>query len=163
MINATALMIKQRGFNPDNGPECPYCHRHSTLQPASVVYKNSTHTPTGNVWVCMNYPTCDSFVGTHKEEPFKDYPLGRLANPELRTARKAVHAVFDLMFKHRHMTRSETYKWLQKELSMTPEECHIGEMDIMKCNLVYVKVLQYFHETYENLNNQSSSANLSWL
>lgn len=162
-MNTTALITKAIGLNPDKGPICPYCQEHSKLVPASVVYKGVLANPFGNIWVCRNYPECDSYVGTHKKGELTDYPLGTLANLELRTARKAVHNVFDLLFKHSHMSRTDAYGWLQNKLNLSSEDCHIAEMDIFKCNLAYVSVLEFFHKTYEDMTNQSTSTDLTWL
>ena len=58
-------------------PACPYCQSVSVLTDSKVIYGKSY----GMVYLCLNYPKCDSFVGVHKNSI---KPLGRMANRELR-------------------------------------------------------------------------------
>lgn len=76
---------------------------------------------------------CDAYVGCH---PGTINPLGRLANAELRRAKKAAHAAFDPKWREGGMKRQQAYKWLSEQLGITREECHIGMMDVDLCRRV---------------------------
>jgi hypothetical protein len=162
-MNKTARLYRQHGFNPAKGPDCPYCQEPSVLRPASEIYNKGDRHFDGSLWVCRNYPTCNSYVGTHKHGTLKDYPLGSLANEELRTARKAVHNVFDLIYKRNLMTREEAYRWMEKEMFLSKEEAHIGEMDIFKCNMIYTRVLKYLSGEYIKMEQSRKPTNFNWL
>lgn len=140
-INRTATLLKEQGFDPHHGPMCPYCGHHAILRSASFIYGPQT-THTGRFWVCRNYKDCNSYVGTHKEGEWKDYPLGSMADESLRTARKVAHNIFDLLWKQKHMTRNESYKWMREIIKALPEDCHIGEMDLKMCNMVYIVAMK---------------------
>lgn len=85
------------------------------------------------IWICNNYPTCDAYVGCHKDSTT---PLGRMANSELRHWKKAAHGKFDPIWKTRRMNRSQAYSWLAKVLQIEPAKCHIGMFDIETCKRV---------------------------
>jgi hypothetical protein len=160
-MNKSARQYRQQGFNPQVGPTCPYCLQPSILRPANYIYKDPQRS--GSLWVCSDYPDCNAYVATHKHGPLKDYPLGTLANEELRTARRVVHKVFDVLFKRNQMTREEAYKWLQEELCIPHEEAHIGEMDILKCNLAYTRVLKFLSGEYTKMQESKTPHDFKWL
>jgi zinc-finger-containing domain len=72
---------------------------------------------------CENYPKCNSYVGTHKDTGI---PLGRLADHELRIARKEAHDVFDRLWKLAHMTRQQAYEELSSQLDLDPYLTHFA-------------------------------------
>ena len=59
--------------------KCPYCGANVVLRDSHFVYHNNKNY--GKMWVCSNFPQCDSYVGCH---PGTDIPLGRLADSVLR-------------------------------------------------------------------------------
>jgi hypothetical protein len=81
-------------------------------------------------WRCI---PCKAYVGCH---PDSDWPLGRLANAELRAAKVRAHAAFDPMWRRGGMTRNDAYTWLAKALGIERECCHIGEFDVELCESV---------------------------
>jgi len=115
------------------GKECPYCGMKPEMVDSSEVYSKSY----GNIYLCR---PCRSWVGVHKHD---DKPLGRLANAELRKAKRAAHYYFDQLwtrkikqgFKKNH-ARSKAYKWLSVEMKTKPEFTHIGMFDVSQCNRV---------------------------
>jgi ssDNA-binding Zn-finger/Zn-ribbon topoisomerase 1 len=109
-------------------PICPYCGSKSECRDSKVIYHGRSYGP---AWICGNYPDCDAYVGCH---PGTRRPLGRLANAELRAAKKAAHAAFDPLWQSGGMSRKEAYRWLAGALGL--EECHIGEMDVEECGRV---------------------------
>lgn len=98
---------------------CPYCGSCAELKDSIEIYGKSF----GLVYVCVNYPTCDSFVGVHKNT-FK--PKGSLANRELRLLRRRCHTLFDDIWKDGRVSRKETYRWLSDQLGIGIKECHFG-------------------------------------
>lgn len=71
---------------------CPYCGYEAKFANSNRVYNGKSY---GNIWLCSQYPKCDAYVGVHEGTL---EPLGRMANPELRAAKKAAHAAFDRMW-----------------------------------------------------------------
>ena len=75
--------------------KCPYCGARAFLRPASVVYGERA-APGSKLYVCGNYPACDSYVAAHRTSQF---PMGTLADKQLRRERQAAHAVFNQLWK----------------------------------------------------------------
>lgn len=47
--------------------KCPYCGATMVLRDAPYVYPTTKKAKDwGSVWVCENYPKCDTYVGCHK-------------------------------------------------------------------------------------------------
>lgn len=76
---------------------------------------------------------CGAYVGTHKHG---GKPLGNLANKELRSCRLKAHASFDPLWKKKHMTRSEAYSFLSKEMGIKKNWCHIAMFNVEQCKRV---------------------------
>ena len=116
----------------------PYCGGKTEYIDSSYVYGKNY----GMIYICK---PCDAYVGVHKET---DKALGRLANKELREAKKQAHYYFDQIAKTSLINkiwnkwipnisnRNKAYKWLAIQLNMDEEFCHIGMMDIEQCNKV---------------------------
>ena len=68
---------------------CPYCNVPAKLVSSTIVYGDRDY---GLIWLCSNFPKCDARVGVHKGQEF---PLGRLADKELRKWKMKAHAAFD--------------------------------------------------------------------
>jgi ssDNA-binding Zn-finger/Zn-ribbon topoisomerase 1 len=115
--------------------KCPYCKAECLLQDDTTVYNITYYT---KVWVCSNYPECDSYVGANKKT---NEPLGRPANRELRLWKKNAHNVFDRLWKSGLATRTGAYKWLSRKLGISLEKCHIGLFDVVTCKKV-VRIIQ---------------------
>lgn len=113
--------------------KCPYCGAKVELKSAYDIYHTNKSKDYGLVYVCSNYPICDSYVGCHKNS---DRPLGRLANPRLRSLKSEAHKQFDKLWKKKIMSRREAYKWLSVALDIPIEECHIGMFDVNMCKKV---------------------------
>lgn len=55
----------------------------------------------------------------------------------IEVARCKAHASFDLLWKNRHMTRTEAYRWLKTKLRMREaSECHISKFGQTQCRRV---------------------------
>lgn len=83
---------------------------------------------------------CQAWVGVHKGT---ENALGRLANSELREAKKEAHYYFDKLWKAKMVkgftkgqARGKAYKWLSKQLNILAKETHIGWFDVDKCKKV---------------------------
>jgi len=113
---------------PQPSVRCPYCGAFARLKDSIEVYGRSY----GMIWDCR---PCDAYVGVHKDSP-THYPLGRLANKELREWKMKAHAAFDPLWKSGKMTRSEAYKALGAKLRMSPARTHIGWFDVEQCQAV---------------------------
>jgi ssDNA-binding Zn-finger/Zn-ribbon topoisomerase 1 len=118
-------------------PKCPYCGRTSRLSDSAEVYQGRSF---GKLWLCRNYPDCDAYVGVHRGT---ERPLGRLANKELRRAKKAAHDCFDQLWRYKvergsthRDARNAGYRWLSEKLGLPPAECHIGMMDVRECERI---------------------------
>ena len=68
--------------------KCPYCGARAFLRPASVVYGERA-APGSKLYVCGNYPACDSYVAAHRTSQL---PMGTLADKQLRRERQVVPA-----------------------------------------------------------------------
>jgi len=138
---------------------CPYCGEKPEFVDSSVIYGQSY----GMIYLCS---PCDAYVGVHKGS---DKALGRLANKELREAKKKAHFYFDKLWKAkvqiginedsgrksgkryiawRSKCRSGAYKWLSEAMSIDPEFTHIGMFDIENCGKVVELCLPYYKKFY---------------
>lgn len=107
-------------------PVCEYCGGTAKCVDSELIYGKSY----GPSWVCVNYPQCDAYVGCH---PGTKRPLGRLANYQLRDAKKRAHAAFDQLWRSGKLNRSYAYQLLAEALGIPAKECHIGMMDVELC------------------------------
>jgi ssDNA-binding Zn-finger/Zn-ribbon topoisomerase 1 len=112
---------------PESPPVCPYCGTTARLAQSKQVYRRDYG---GWLWVCGQYPRCDSYVGCHKGTKL---PLGIMANAELRELKQKCHAAFDPLWKSGRMTRDEAYEALAAAMCIPFFECHIGEFNVLRC------------------------------
>lgn len=108
---------------------CPYCGAHAVLQKGSFVYGEKSKEE--YLYVCSNYPRCDSYVGVHSGTKI---PKGTLANAELRNKRIKTHKIFDQVWKSNLMTKKEAYRWMTYVLGLTFEMGHIGKFSEYRCD-----------------------------
>lgn len=88
------------------------------------------------IYVCSNYPTCDAYVGSHKNS---QEPLGYLANKETRKWRMKAHAVFDPKWKfgsRKRKRRKIAYEKMQAEMNLPPDKAHISMFDVEQCKFL---------------------------
>ena len=64
-------------------------------------------------WRC---DACGSFVGCHHKTKNRTQPLGCIPTPELKEARKKLHALIDPIWQSGRMSRRELYAALSREL-----------------------------------------------
>lgn len=108
------------------------------LEDSSKVYCGKSY---GNMYICENYPECDSYVGVHKGT---NKPLGIMANAEHRELKKKCHAQFDVLWKSGAMSRRTAYSKLQKIMNLPQQEAHIGMFTMSQCRQLLTKL-----ETHE--------------
>lgn len=109
---------------------CPHCGAKAELRDSSVVYKGRSF---GLLYVCQNYPKCDSYVGVHKGT---NRPKGTLADRITREARVRAHGTFDQVWKNGRMSRSKAYRLLATLLEIPASEMHIGQMSVEGCEKI---------------------------
>lgn len=108
---------------------CPYCGAHAVLQKGSFVYGDREKEE--YLYVCSNYPACDSYVGVHAGTK---KPKGTLANAELRNKRIKTHKIFDQVWKSNLMTKKEAYRWMTYVMGLSFEMGHIGKFSEYRCD-----------------------------
>lgn len=64
-------------------------------------------------WKC---DTCGNFVGCHHKSKNRTRPLGCIPTPEIKNARKHIHAILDPIWQNGLATRTEVYLHLTKAL-----------------------------------------------
>lgn len=129
-----AKALKDRKADVLAGRICPYCGAVPEKVDSAEVYGGRSYGP---ILLCR---PCGAYVGFHKNS---DKPLGRLADAQLREAKKKAHACFDALWQakmkkgaSKPIARGLAYKWLAKEMGLPQEECHIGMMDVHQCEWV---------------------------
>lgn len=140
------------------GKICPYCGNPTEYVDSSVIYGRSY----GMIYLCRD---CKAYVGVHKGT---DQALGRLANAELREAKKEAHFYFDQIAKtnlinkiwKKHIpdtsNRNKAYLWLSNQLDIPRELCHIGMFDAEDCKRV-VELCKPIIEKYGNERSNQNS------
>lgn len=125
----------------NKGLICQYCNAPTEYVDSNEVYRKSY----GMIYLCRG---CAAWVGVHKGTSIA---LGRVANEELRYAKKEAHFWFDGLWKHKikggeskHSARSGAYKWLAKAMNVEPELCHIGMFTTEQCEEVVELCKKYY-------------------
>lgn len=110
---------------------CPVCGANMILRSADGIYReNLNHTM---LYVCKNYPQCDTYVRTH---PGTTIPVGTPANRELRALRNEAHHYFDQLYRSGFMSKQEAYLWLASLLQVPLSHAHIGYLGDYYCREV---------------------------
>lgn len=126
------------------GKICPYCKQKTEYVDSKIIYGKSY----GFVYYCKKDA---AWVGVHKGT---NEALGRLANAELRDAKKQAHEYFDKIWQLKTMTRDEAYKWLSERIGTDPKYTHIGMFGVKTC-----KDVVYFSK---QLLNDIRRSDLDW-
>ncbi len=118
---------------------CNYCGSLTSLVDSKIIYGSSKGT---KIYLCNNYPSCDAYVGVHTGD---NWPLGTLANKELKAWRNKTHATLDAIWKNKKVTRTEAYMFLQEKMSLTNNDTHIAKFNIKQCKqAIYIIQNSYF-------------------
>ncbi|MBR1865742.1 MAG: DUF3268 family zinc-finger domain-containing protein [Lachnospiraceae bacterium] len=140
MGKSTKIVRKKKKSKKRNPVvRCPYCGAVARFQSADGIYRdNSNHTM---LYVCPNFPECDSYVRVHKGTKI---PVGSMANQELRKLRKEAHDHFDRLYQYGYMSKQDAYQWLADIIAAPLAEAHIGHMSEYYCQLVIKKSEELF-------------------
>lgn len=84
-------------------------------------------------YIACTSPTCQAFVETM---PNTFLARHAMVSPLTRRARIQAHKIFDLLWEPDTERRTLAYKWLQEEMGMTKEECHIRFFNLQQCQEV---------------------------
>ncbi len=138
MYTNTMESKEKNTFDIMSGHVCPYCGSETEFIDSSFIYGKSY----GMIYICVS---CNAYVGVHKGT---NKSLGRLANKELREAKKEAHFYFDQIAKTKLINkiwkeyvegvsnRNKAYLWLSKQLNIEVKDCHIGMFDVDQCKRV---------------------------
>ena len=85
------------------------------------------------LYVCKNYPACDSYVRAH---PGTNIPMGVPANWKLRKLRNEAHHYFNQLYERGYMSKQDAYCWLADILCVPFSEAHIGYLGEYYCQKV---------------------------
>lgn len=107
---------------------CPYCGANTVIRPASEIYQDPRRTD--ELYVCSNYPRCNSYVSMY---PGTKKPMGPLANGDLRNLRIRAHRKFDQIWQTRIMSRDQAYRWMADYFCLPLREAHIGNFNEYRC------------------------------
>lgn len=121
---------------------CPYCAQPAKAVTGASLYPHRPDLQRHLFWQCK---PCNAHVGCHRNTM---RPLGRLADPQLRLAKKRAHAAFDPIWTNKHMTRTAAYDWLSKVMGLPVAETHIGMFDLPECRKVIEASRQYFSKLH---------------
>lgn len=142
------LTAKEKGIY--EARVCPYCLSETKKVPMEFIY-GQIYSSGNDIICCNNFPHCNSYVGTHSD----GRPLGRLANKELRDAKRLAHDAFDKLWKEGFMTRKTAYKKLSEYLDLEPEYTHIGMFKVSTCH----RVAEWSKKELEQLKDLSNHGN----
>lgn len=131
-------MTTQRPFDPrellELSVRCPYCGDLSELILGSQLFPHIDNCRYDYFYRCR---PCRAFIGCI---PGTKTPKGRLANPELRKAKKAARQAFnaiaynkELQGASRYMAYKSSYDWLSNRLGLPREFCNFDLMTLEQC------------------------------
>jgi hypothetical protein len=85
----------------------------ATLTSGSAIYPRRTDLAALPFWICN---ACGNYVGCHHKTKDRTKPLGNIPTPELRNARKHIHAILDPIWRSGKMSRADIYRAITQEL-----------------------------------------------
>ncbi|QHS11400.1 hypothetical protein GT972_02610 [Sinimarinibacterium sp. NLF-5-8] len=77
-------------------------------------------------WKC---DACQNYVGCHHQTRNRTKPLGAIPSPEIRNARKHIHAILDPMWKSGQWKRKLLYERISFELGYEYHTAHLRSLD----------------------------------
>jgi hypothetical protein len=91
-------------------------------------------------WKCTS---CNNFVGCHHKTKDRTRPLGCIPTPEIRNARKHIHALLDPLWRTGKVDRKDLYKLLDKELGYEYHTANIKTIEDARCVYRTIKEISY--------------------
>lgn len=77
-------------------------------------------------WICDE---CGGFVGCHHKTKNRTKPLGCIPSPEIKRARKKIHALIDPAWKDGRFDRKAIYDHISKEIGYKYHTANIRTVD----------------------------------
>lgn len=112
---------------------CPYCGAPAVCVPASRLFGADVRRKGDYLYLCTQWPVCDSYVAAHRHSR---QPMGTLANAPLRRKRMLAHAALDTLRRSQGMEKWAVYLWLQCKLGLDASQAHIGMFNETMCERV---------------------------
>ena len=108
------------------GSPCPFCDGLMHCVDSAEIYQQSY----GYLYLCSNYPNCDTYVGCHRGST---RALGTPADWSLRRARRMAHDMFDRLWRGGQWARNAAYGRLREVLQVPPDRAHIAMLTVAEC------------------------------
>lgn len=89
-------------------------------------------------WRC---DACGNFVGCHHKTNARTAPLGCIPTPEIKNARKQIHALLDPIWKSGKMPRAQLYARISEQIGRSYHTANIRSLE--EARTVYKIVRQY--------------------
>lgn len=121
-----------------SGLVCPYCGNATQQNDSAEIYHGISY---GIIYLCK---PCNAYVGCHKGTTLS---MGRLANSDLREAKKRAHHYLDQLWQPKVYNRPIVYKWLSESLGINREFTHIGMSNVKQCEKIIALSIQRIKET----------------
>lgn len=113
--------------------QCPYCGSMAVLKPAAKLFGPKTRERNRFLYVCPNWPACDSYVMAHIDDL---RPMGTMADGKLRHKRILAHKALSAYRKATHTEKWAAYIWLEGKLGLDQQHTHIGMFSSEECDKV---------------------------
>lgn len=95
----------------------------------------------GLFYGCTEYPKCTGSHGAHQDGK----PKGKPGNAATKKARIEAHTLFDRVWKEKLVkNRGAAYQWMQKTMSLSKSQAHIGEFTAEQCRQLIKAVYESF-------------------
>lgn len=90
------------------------------------IYPHRTDLAGVPFWICDE---CKNYVGCHYKTKDRTRPLGCIPTPQLREARRAIHALLDPMWQSGKRARRAVYKDVSDRLGYVFHSAEVGSME----------------------------------
>jgi hypothetical protein len=106
---------------------CAYnCNIDARLTDGGEIYPHRADLKSLPFWKCDE---CNNFVGCHNKTKNRTAPLGCIPTPELKEARKHIHALIDPIWQSGKMGRKELYSAISERIGWTYHTAKIRSME----------------------------------
>lgn len=120
---------------PISPPICPYCGGDAVLVTGWTISQDLSNR---KYWYCAGD---NAYIGAHAKT---ERPLGTMADPDLREARRAAHVEFDEIWQEKALretlepfhARGKGYRWLAEQMQIPVSEANISTMGLEQCAIV---------------------------
>ena len=107
---------------------CCCCARDidARLTDGSEIYPHRADLQALPFWIC---DICGNYVGCHHKTAKRTKPLGYIPTPEIRAARKRLHAIIDPMWRGGSIGRKDLYAEISREIGCSYHTGNTRSMD----------------------------------